>query len=102
MLLPSIILVFVITAEASPQGNFFKQKFVSSALLINFTEISVVRRTEISVMKCTTENSVRHTTEISVKMLTSKADEKNSYTIIYCNYYPASRFGDKKSIFLLN
>ena len=51
-------------------------EFVSSALLVNFTEISVVRRTEISVMKCTTEISVRLTTEISVK-LTSKADETN-------------------------
>ena len=48
--------------------NRIKHKFVSSALLVNFTEISVVRRTEISV--------VHFITEISVK-LTSKADETN-------------------------
>ena len=60
----------------SCKGIFLLVKFVSSALLVNFTEISVVRRTEISVVHFITENSVRLNTEISVK-LTSKADETN-------------------------
>ena len=51
-------------------------KFVSSDLLVNFTEISVVRHTEISVVHFITEISVRLTTEISVKLM-SKADETN-------------------------
>ena len=60
----------------SCKGIFLLVKFVSSALLVNFTEISVVRRTEISVVHFITEISVHLTTEISVK-LTSKADETN-------------------------
>ena len=52
----------------SCKGIFLLVKFVSSALLVNFTEISVVRRTEISVVHFITEISVHLTTEISMEV----------------------------------